>query len=85
MKKSKKNTKLTVEVERVFTFRNSNAVQLGWCLTCGSESRMSTVAGAAREAGLNELAIYQLIDARVLHFREDEDGRVLVCLASLLK
>ena len=44
---------------------------------------MSTVAGAAREAGLNELAIYQLIDAGTLHFREDEDGRVLVCLNSL--
>lgn len=85
MKKTKKNTKLTVEVERVFTFRNSNAIQLGWCLTCGSESQMATVAGAARESGLNELTIYQLIDARVLHFCEDEDGRVLVCLTSLMK
>lgn len=81
--KNKKITRLTVEVERVFTFRNSNAVQLGWCLTCGSESRMSTVAGAARESGLNEWAVYQLLHAHAFHFSEDREGRVLVCLNSL--
>lgn len=46
---------------------------------------MASVAYAAREAGLSELAIYQLLDARALHFREAADGRVLVCLNSLIK
>jgi hypothetical protein len=46
---------------------------------------MATVAEAAREADLSELAIYQLLDAHALHFKEEEDGRVLVCLNSLLK
>ena len=46
---------------------------------------MASVAYAAHEAGLTELAIYQLIDARALHFREDVDGRILVCLNSIKK
>jgi len=46
---------------------------------------MATVAHAARQADLNELAIYQLLDGGALHFSEDADGRILVCLNSLLK
>ena len=46
---------------------------------------MATVAQAARQADLNELAIYQLLDAGGLHFSEDADGRILVCLNSLME
>lgn len=85
MKKSIRTTKVTIETERIFTFRNYDRQQSGWCLGCGAPTQMATVAEAAREAGLSELAIYQLLDARALHFREDVDGRVLVCLNSLIK
>ena len=85
MKKAKRTTKLTVETERVFIFRTAGNSQKSWCSQCSAETQMASVAFAARETGLSELAIYQLIDARVLHFREDEDGRVLVCLTSLMK
>jgi hypothetical protein len=46
---------------------------------------MATVSETARETGLSELLIYQLLDFGALHFREDADGRLLVCLNSLLK
>jgi hypothetical protein len=85
MKKTKRITKFTVETERTFIFRNFGGQQPGWCVGCGTETQMATVADAARETGLSELAIYQLLDARALHFREDAEGRVLVCLNSLLK
>lgn len=85
MKKPIHTTKVTIETERTFIFRNSCGQQPGWCVTCDSEAQMTTVAGAAREADLSELAIYQLLDARALHFREDAEGRVLVCLNSLMK
>jgi hypothetical protein len=81
----KKITKLTMETERIFTFRSLDVFQRSWCEGCGAEAPMATVAAAAREADLAELAIYQLIDARALHFTEDAEGRVLVCLNSLLK
>jgi hypothetical protein len=85
MRKPIRITKVTVETERTVIFRNSNGQQQGWCVTCDSEAQMTTVAGAAREASLSEFAIYQLLDARALHFREDADGRILVCLNSLMK
>ena len=44
---------------------------------------MATVSQAAIEAGLSELAVYQLLDAGDLHFTEDSEGHVLVCLNSL--
>jgi hypothetical protein len=85
MKKPLRTTKVTIETERVFTFRNYERQQSGWCLECGAETQMATVAHAARQADLNELAIYQLLDGGALHFSEDADGRILVCLNSLLK
>ena len=85
MKKPLRTTKVTIETERVFTFRNFERQQSGWCLGCGAKTQMATVADAARQADLNELAIYQLLEAGALHFTEDADGRVLICLNSLMK
>jgi hypothetical protein len=85
MKKALRTTKLLIETERVVTFRNSERQQPGWCVGCATETQMASVGYAAREAGLSELAIYQLLDARALHFSEDADGRILVCLNSLMK
>ena len=44
---------------------------------------MVSVDGAARETGASELEIYKLVETRALHFSEDAEGRVLVCLNSL--
>ncbi len=85
MKKSRRTTNFTIETERTLIFRNFGGQQAGWCVGCGADVQMATVAEAAREAGLSELAIYRLLDDGVLHFTEDADGRVLVCLNSLLK
>ncbi len=82
--KKKRITTITFETERVFVFRRVGDSQLDWCVGCGAETQMATVGEMAREAGLSELAIYQLRDARALHFQEDAEGRVLVCLNSLL-
>jgi hypothetical protein len=81
----KRTTKFTVETERTLIFRCLGAQHLACCLGCSAEVQMATVPEAARETGLSELLIYQLLDAGTLHFREDADGRLLVCLNSLLK
>ncbi|MGH9883874.1 MAG: hypothetical protein ACRD6N_20820 [Pyrinomonadaceae bacterium] len=83
MKKRRRITKVTIETERTFIFRNVDGQQARWCEGCGAEIQMTSVAGAAREAGLSELAIYQLLDDGALHFMEDTEGRVLACLNSL--
>ena len=46
---------------------------------------MTSVADAARDTGLNELAIYQLLNDGELHFSEHAEGPVLICLKSLMK
>lgn len=81
----RRTTKFTFETERTFIFRNFGSQQLRWCEGCGAEAQMTSVTEGAREAGLSELAIYQLIDDGMLHFTEDSEGRVLICLNSLLK
>ena len=85
MKNPTRITTITIETERVFTFRKIREPQSVWCLACGALTRIATVSEAAIEVGVSELAIYQLLENRVLHFSEDSDGRVLVCLNSLMK
>lgn len=83
VRKSKRITKLTVESERTFIFRTRSSTQAAWCAGCGAEVEMVTIDVAAREAGLRELAVYQLIASGALHSTEDAEGRLLVCLNSL--
>jgi len=83
MDKPKHFRRVTVKTERTFIFRSRPSVLSEWCAACGTEAAMMTVEGAARKSGLSELEIYQLVDARALHFFEDDEGRVLVCLNSL--
>jgi hypothetical protein len=83
MNKSKRITKLVVETERTFIFRSRSRTRVLWCTGCEKEVEMAPLAEAARQAGLNELALYKLVKERALHFAEGEDGRVLICLNSL--
>lgn len=85
MKKPNRITKFTIETERTFIFRSFGSQQRAWCPGCEADVQMATVGNAAREAGLSELAVYQLAEEGQVHFAEDAAGRVLVCLNSLLK
>jgi hypothetical protein len=83
MDKPKRIRRVTGKTERTYVFRNRDSVRVVWCAECGAEVGMLSVDGAAREAGVGELAIYRLVEERVLHFNEDDAGRLLVCLNSL--
>ena len=85
MKMPRRITKVTIESERTFIFRTVGGRRPRLCDGCGAEAQMMGVADAARDAGLSELDIYQLLDDGLVHFTEDTGGRVLVCLNSLLK
>jgi len=75
--------RVTIETERTLIFRNRSGVQQGWCVECGDQVQMASVDAAAHDTGLSELAIYQLVESGALHFTEDENRRVRVCLNSL--
>lgn len=75
--------RVTIETERTLIFRNRGGIHHGWCGECGDQVQMASVDAAAHQTGLSELFIYQLIESGALHFTEDENRRVLVCLNSL--
>ena len=83
MDQPKRVRRVTIRTERTFVFRSRDGVRVEWCAGCGAEVGMVCVGGAAREAGVSELAIYRLVEGRAFHFSEDAEGRVLVCLDSL--
>jgi len=83
MDKPKHVRRVVVKTERTYIFRNRDSVRIGWCAGCGGEVGMVSVEGAARESGMSEMAIYELVGARALHYSEEAGGRVLVCLNSL--
>ena len=83
MDKPKRIRKVTVKTERTYVFRNHDSARAGWCAECGEEVGVVGVDAAAREVGVSELSIYKLVEARAVHFSEDAEGRLLVCLNSL--
>jgi hypothetical protein len=83
MKNPKRIWRVTVETERTFIFRSRSSVRTQWCTQCGAEAQMAGVDVVARESGVSELAIYQLIESRALHFMEAGDGHLVVCCNSL--
>jgi hypothetical protein len=84
MKRPRRITKFTVETERTYIFR-SRGREIVWCVGCDSEVEMANMGEAATIAGLSELTVYRRLEAGFLHFAEDADGRLLICLSSLLK
>jgi hypothetical protein len=83
MKERKLIRRVTLETERTFILRSRGERRAAWCEACGAEVQMARVEVAAVEIGASELVIYQLVESGALHFTEDGDGRVLVCLKSL--
>jgi len=83
MNKPKRVRRVTVKTERTYVFRSKDSVRNQWCAECDAEVGMLSVEGAARENGVSELTIYKLVEERALHFSEDAEGRVQVCLNSL--
>jgi hypothetical protein len=84
MKKTSK-TEIVVETHRILSIRRGSRRQLAWCAECGAQAHMVTADEAASLAGLSARAIYQLIEARALHFVETPDHLVFICLNSLGK
>ncbi len=85
MKRPRRIRKFTIETERTYLFRSRGSREIVWCVGCDSEVEMANIGEAATIAGVSELTVYRRLEAGVLHFAEDADGRVLVCLSSLLK
>ena len=85
MKKLKRKVKFTIETERTFIFSSRGDRRVAWCERCGADVEMATLDEAARAAGVSELTICRRLEACSLHYTERADGRIFICLESLLK
>ena len=81
--KTRSRTEISVETHRILTIKRGSRHRLAWCEECGEQARMVTAEDAAILAGVSRRAIYQLIEARKLHFVETADREVFICLISL--
>ena len=83
--KTTSKTEIAVETHRILTItiNRSSRYRVTWCEECGKPARMVSADEAAILASLSSRAIYQLIEARELHFLEASDGLVFICLNSL--
>lgn len=81
--KTSSKTEIVVETHRILTIKEGRRYRLARCEQCGKPARMASADEAAIVAGVSSRAIYQLIEARELHFLETPEGTVFICLNSL--
>lgn len=81
----KKQTEITVETERILVIRRRYRAIEAWCDSCVEEVVMIRPDQAAAVSGQSLRTIFGDIERKELHFLEQADGMLLICLSSLLK
>jgi hypothetical protein len=80
----KRRLEITVETHEVLVVRQREGAPRTWCSQCRERAGLVTVDQAAAAAGVSSRTIYRRVETGALHFSETTDGRLLVCLKSLL-
>ncbi len=80
---TRKRTEITVETERVIVIPAPTMPFHLWCQACCARVEMMTAEQAARLLQVTPRVVYRWVEAQLLHFIEEPDGRVLVCRNSL--
>ncbi len=78
----KQRIEITVETEQLLVLRRRRATAL--CAQCASPVELLTAEEAATAAGVSLSSIQRSAEEQRLHFSETAEGRLLVCLNSLL-
>jgi hypothetical protein len=82
--KPKKRTETTIEAHEVWVVRGADREPPAWCGVCADYRGMLTPENAARLRNVGTRAVYRWVEDGRLHFNEAPDGRVFICLASLV-
>ncbi len=81
--KTRRKIEFIVETHRILTIKRGSRHRIAYCEACGEQARVVTADEAAILAGVSPRMIYQLVEARKLHFTESPDRVVFICLHSL--
>jgi hypothetical protein len=83
--KQRRRTQITIETRKLTIIRQRNRCSgQVWCEACGAEVKLLAPEHAAALAGIATRVLYRQIEAGCLHFQELDDGRLFICLTSLL-
>lgn len=82
--KPNKRREITVETERLLIIRRRYRAVEAWCDGCRDMVVLIRPDQAAAVLGCSLRAIFRHVEAGALHFTEQSDGMLLICLSSLL-
>lgn len=80
---TKRRTEIIVETERVIVVPQAPAPLHLWCQNCSMRVEMVTPEQAATLLQVTPRVVYRWVEAQLLHFIEEPDGRVLICRNAL--
>ncbi|HEX8773912.1 MAG TPA: hypothetical protein VF735_09900 [Pyrinomonadaceae bacterium] len=72
-----------VETQEVMVIRRRGPETRQWCPACSREVRMITPEQAALLLSSTTRTIYSWVEAAFIHFHEQPEGSLLICLDSL--
>jgi len=79
----KRRIEIVSVTEHRWIVRGHGRARSEWCVECGKASLMIVPDAAARLSGVGERAIYRWVEAAEIHFLEEPDNVLLVCLTSV--
>jgi hypothetical protein len=82
MMKKTKRANITIERERFLVISNRRPLEK-WCDFCRAAVRMVDINQAAAIAAISQREIFRLVENGSLHFTENAEGALLICLESL--
>jgi hypothetical protein len=77
-----KRTEITIETERLLVV-SSPRQTVDWCSGCGARVQMLPINEAALVARTTARTVFGWVEAERVHFRETDQGSLLICLDSL--
>lgn len=81
----RKRTEVVVETHRTMVIRQSRHQAHAWCAECARLVDMITAAEAATVLGLSQRVLFRQIEVGQLHFKETDEGPLLICADSLVR
>lgn len=80
----KRKIEVAFETTRVIAWRgSSNKIVEIWCDFCAEQVQMVSAEQAALISGISLRQLVKQVEVDELHYRETEDGLLLICLPSL--
>ena len=78
-----KRIEITVETERLVVVSKRQMTVISWCASCRERRAMMRLEEAAIQHRVPARRLYAWLEAGKIHFRETEEGLLLVCLDSI--